>query len=56
MEIDIFQFLEICEIELINQLCKNCPELSIEQIGSIAEEFSKGIDKQLAGDNIIIGK
>lgn len=56
MEIDIYEFLEKCELELINQLCKNFPELSTEQIGSIAEEFSKGIDKQLATDGIIISK
>ncbi|PXX74631.1 hypothetical protein DES51_12217 [Dielma fastidiosa] len=56
MEIDIFQFLEMCEIELINQLCKNCPELTVEQIENIAEDFSKEIDKQLVVDGIIIGK
>ena len=56
MEIDIYEFLEKCEIDLINQLCLKYPELTLEQIESIAEEFSKGIDKQLAADSIIISK
>lgn len=56
MEIDIYEFLEKCELEFINQLCKNFPELTIEQIENIAEEFSKEIDKQLVADSIIIGK
>lgn len=56
MEIDVYDFLEKCELELINQLCKNCPELTIEQIENIAEEFSKEIDRQLIRDGIIIGK
>ncbi|WP_276768460.1 hypothetical protein [Dielma fastidiosa] len=52
MEIDIYEFLEKCELELINQLCKNCPELTQEQIETIAEDFSKEIDKQLLGKKV----
>lgn len=54
MEIDIFDFLEKCELELINQLCKNCPELPMERIEAIAEEFSKEIDKQLKESGLIV--
>lgn len=53
MEIDIFEFLEKCELELINQLCKNCPELTMERIEEIAEEFGKEIDKQLKEMEVI---
>lgn len=54
MEIDIFDFLEKCELELINQLCKNCPELPMERIEEIAEEFSKEIDRQLQEMKLIV--
>ncbi len=55
-EIKTIDFLEDCEKDLINQLCFKCPELSQEQIDVIVEIFRNEIDKQLAGDNIIIGK
>lgn len=55
-EIKMIDFLEDCEKSLINQLCFKCPELSQEQIDVIVEIFRDEIDKQLAGDNIIIGK
>lgn len=54
-ENDIFYFLEKCELELINQLCKNCSELTMTQIETIAEEFSKEIDKQLIAEGVIVG-
>lgn len=56
MDEKIIDFLEKCEKDLINQLCFKCPELSQEQIDVIVEIFRNEIDKQLAGDNIIIGK
>lgn len=52
-EKDIFEFIEICELELINQLCKNCHELTLAQIETIAEEFSKEIDRQLQERELI---
>lgn len=54
MEMDVFEFLEKCELELINQLCKNCPELPMEKIEEIAEEFSKEIDRQLLESEVIV--
>lgn len=47
MEKDIYDFLEKCEKDLINQLCFKCPELSQEQIDVIVEIFRDEIDKQL---------
>lgn len=47
METNVYDFLEKCELELINQLCKNCPELTLEQIKSIVEDFSGEIDEQI---------
>lgn len=52
-EIKMLDFIEKCELELINQLCKNCP--STEQIEKIAEDFSKEIDRQLVDDGLIVG-
>ncbi len=56
MDEKIIDFLEVCEMDFIKQLCFKCPELSQEQIDVIVEIFRNEIDKQLAGDNIIIGK
>lgn len=47
MNKDIFDFLEICELELVNQLCRNCKELTLDQIECIAEEYRNEVDKQL---------
>ncbi len=47
MKIEIYDFLEKCEKDLINQLCFKCPELSQEQINVVAEIFRDEIDKQL---------
>ncbi|WP_373128036.1 hypothetical protein [Dielma fastidiosa] len=44
---DMYEFLEDCEKDLINQLCFRCPELSNKQIDVIVEIFRAEIDKQL---------
>ncbi|WP_182425821.1 hypothetical protein [Dielma fastidiosa] len=54
MNKDIFDFLEICELELVNQLCKNCKELTLEQIECIAEEYRNEVDKQLKERGMIV--
>lgn len=52
---DAFEFLEQCELELVKQLCFNCPELTYDQIEDILREYSNEIDKQLMNDDIIVG-
>ena len=52
---DLFDYLEQCELELVKQLCLNCPELTMEQIESITKEFDNEINKQLINDEIIVG-
>lgn len=47
MEKDIYEFLEECELDLVQQLCQEYPQLSLEQIEKMAEDFSGSIDKQL---------
>lgn len=54
MNKDIFDFLEICELELVNQLCRNCKELTLDQIECIAEEYRNEVDKQLKERGIIV--
>lgn len=51
---DMYEFLEICELELINQLCRNCKELTLEQIECIAEEYRDEVDKQLKERGMIV--
>lgn len=45
MKKDVYEFLEECELDLINQLCLNYPMLTLEQIESIVYDFSSEIDK-----------
>lgn len=47
MEKDIYEFLEECELDLVQQLCKEYPQLSLEQIEKMVEDFSGSIDKQI---------
>ena len=42
----MFDFLESCELELIQQLCAKYPKLSQEQIEQILEIFRNELDKQ----------
>lgn len=47
MEKDIYEFLEECELDLVQQLCQEYPQLSLEQIEKMIEDFSGSIDKQI---------
>lgn len=47
MEKDVYDFLEECELDLVQQLCKEYPQLSLEQIEKMVEDFSGSIDKQI---------
>lgn len=47
MEKDIYDFLEECEFDFVQQLCMNYPELSLGQIEKMVEDFSGSIDKQI---------
>lgn len=53
---DTIEFLERCELELVKQLCFNCPELTYDQIEDILKEYSNEIDRQLMIDDVIVGK
>lgn len=47
MEKDIYEFLEECELDLVKQLCQSYPELALNQIDKIVEDFSTEINKQI---------
>jgi hypothetical protein len=50
MEKDIYEFLEECELDLVQQLCQEYPELTLDQIENIVEDFSIEINKQILYD------
>lgn len=44
---DLFEFLEQSELNLIQQLCSCYPDLPLDQIELMVENFRNGLDNEL---------